>query len=148
MIFGIKEIYNFEPYNVLLAIATNIPVLLMTDFVLQGHKCVYVLKVMFLKDNSTSRIHFYNLLTPMSSKMFMSFFSSIAKKLSSRNTFQDFFWGKKFYMEKKSWNVFLNVLCDWRETWTSWMTCHFLTTNLFFNDSFVNSSPIHLYSAL
>ncbi len=29
--------YNFEPYNVLLAIATNIPVLLMTVFVLQGH---------------------------------------------------------------------------------------------------------------
>ncbi len=27
--------YNFDPYNVLLAIATNIPVLLMTDFVLQ-----------------------------------------------------------------------------------------------------------------
>ncbi len=30
--------YNFEPYNVLLAIATNIPVLLMTASVLQGHK--------------------------------------------------------------------------------------------------------------
>ncbi len=29
--------YNFDPYNVLLAIATNIPVLLMTAFVLQGH---------------------------------------------------------------------------------------------------------------
>ncbi len=29
--------YNFDPYNVLLAIATNIPVLLMTGFVLQGH---------------------------------------------------------------------------------------------------------------
>ncbi len=27
----------FDPYNVLLAIATNIPVLLMTAFVLQGH---------------------------------------------------------------------------------------------------------------
>ncbi len=27
--------YNFEPYNVLLVIATNIPVLLMTAFVLQ-----------------------------------------------------------------------------------------------------------------
>ncbi len=33
--------YNFEPYNVLLAIATNIAVLLMTAFVLQGH--IYVL---------------------------------------------------------------------------------------------------------
>ncbi len=29
--------YHFDPYNVLLAIATNIPVLLMTAFVLQGH---------------------------------------------------------------------------------------------------------------
>ncbi len=29
--------YNFESYNVLLAIATNIAVLLMTAFVLQGH---------------------------------------------------------------------------------------------------------------
>ncbi len=38
MISGIKEkIYNFDPYNVLLAIATNIPVLLVTGFVLQGH---------------------------------------------------------------------------------------------------------------
>ncbi len=38
MIFGIKEkMYNFDPYNVLLSIATNIPVLLMTAFVLQGH---------------------------------------------------------------------------------------------------------------
>ncbi len=36
MIFGIK-MDNFDPYNVLLAIATNIPVLLMTAFVLQGH---------------------------------------------------------------------------------------------------------------
>ncbi len=28
---------NFDPYNVLLATATNIPVLLKTGFVLQGH---------------------------------------------------------------------------------------------------------------
>ncbi len=34
-----REMYNFDPYNVLLAIATNIPVLLMTAFVLQGHIC-------------------------------------------------------------------------------------------------------------
>ncbi len=31
--------YNFDSYNVLLSIATNIPVLLMTAFVLQGHMC-------------------------------------------------------------------------------------------------------------
>jgi len=38
MIFGIieKSIY-FAPYNVLLAIATNRPVLLMTGFVIQGN---------------------------------------------------------------------------------------------------------------
>ncbi len=35
MIFGIKEkLIIFDPYNVLLSIATNIPVLLMTAFVL------------------------------------------------------------------------------------------------------------------
>ncbi len=38
MIFVIKrKMDNFDPYNVLLSIATNIPVLLMTAFVLQGH---------------------------------------------------------------------------------------------------------------
>ncbi len=40
MIFGIKKMYNFDSIHVLLAIATNIPVLLMTAFVLQGH--IYV----------------------------------------------------------------------------------------------------------
>ncbi len=33
---------NFDPYNVLLSIATNIPVLLMTAFVLQGHKYIRI----------------------------------------------------------------------------------------------------------
>ncbi len=37
MILGIKKMIIFEPYKALLAIATNIPVLLMTGFVLQGH---------------------------------------------------------------------------------------------------------------
>ncbi len=38
MIFGIKvpKMYNFDPYNVLLAIATNIPQQLKTGFVLQA----------------------------------------------------------------------------------------------------------------
>ncbi len=37
MIFGIKEkMYNFDPYNVLLAIATNILQRLKTGFVLQA----------------------------------------------------------------------------------------------------------------
>ncbi len=35
--FWHKKIDNFDPYNVLLAIATNIPMLLMTGFVVQGH---------------------------------------------------------------------------------------------------------------
>ncbi len=39
------EIYNFDPYNVLLAIATNIPVLLMTAFVLQGHMNINIFKI-------------------------------------------------------------------------------------------------------
>ncbi len=45
MIFGIKEKYNFnfDPCNVLLAIATNVPVLLKTGFVLQGHIYIYFL---------------------------------------------------------------------------------------------------------
>ncbi len=34
-----RKMDDFDPYNVLLAIATNIPVLLMTAFVLQGHIC-------------------------------------------------------------------------------------------------------------
>ncbi len=33
-----RKIYHSDPYNVLLAIATNIPVLLMTSFVVLGHK--------------------------------------------------------------------------------------------------------------
>ncbi len=38
MIFGIKEkSIMFDPYNVLLAIATIIPVLLMAGFVVHGH---------------------------------------------------------------------------------------------------------------
>ncbi len=37
IIFGIKEKCIILPYNVLLSIATNIHVLLMTAFVLQGH---------------------------------------------------------------------------------------------------------------
>ncbi len=38
MILGIKEKnYNFDPNNVFLAIATNIPKRLKTGFVLQGH---------------------------------------------------------------------------------------------------------------
>ncbi len=38
MIFDIKKIYNFDPYNVLLASATNIALLLMTGFVVHSHK--------------------------------------------------------------------------------------------------------------
>ncbi len=40
---------HFNPYNVLLSIATNIPVLLMTAFVLQGHiyTCIYTYEAVF-----------------------------------------------------------------------------------------------------
>ncbi len=34
-----RKMYYFNPYNVLLAIATNILQRLKTGFVLQGHKC-------------------------------------------------------------------------------------------------------------
>ncbi len=40
MIFDKLKIDNFDTYNVLLAITTNIPMLLMTGFMVQGHKCV------------------------------------------------------------------------------------------------------------
>ncbi len=43
MIFGIKEISIILTHSVLLSIATNIHVLLMTAFVLQGHICSSVL---------------------------------------------------------------------------------------------------------
>ncbi len=50
MIFGIKEkCIIFEPYNVLLVIATNIAVLLMTASVLQGHiilQSVFILSLL------------------------------------------------------------------------------------------------------
>ncbi len=39
MIFGIKKINNFDPYNVFLAIATNIAQQIKTGFVVQGHIC-------------------------------------------------------------------------------------------------------------
>ncbi len=42
---------NFDPYNVLLAIATNIPVLLKTAFVLQGHIYILSLVLMSSEDN-------------------------------------------------------------------------------------------------
>ncbi len=47
------KMYNFDPYNVLLAIATHMHVLLMTAFVLQGHMymrkaiCPHIYKVFF-----------------------------------------------------------------------------------------------------
>ncbi len=55
MIFWHKrKMDNFDPYNVLLAIATNIPVLLMTAFVLQSHvyqqlyECYKTISLLFL----------------------------------------------------------------------------------------------------
>ncbi len=40
--------YNFDPYNVLLAIATNIPVLLMTAFVAAGtHIYIYIYHLVY-----------------------------------------------------------------------------------------------------
>ncbi len=39
---NLKNKDHFDPYNVFLAIATNIPVRLKTGFVVQGHICVCV----------------------------------------------------------------------------------------------------------
>ncbi len=51
MIFWHKtKINNFDPYNVLLAIATNKSVLLMTGFVVQGHIFLYNSDCIRLKD--------------------------------------------------------------------------------------------------
>ncbi len=36
-----RQINNFDPYNVLLAIATKILMLHMTGFMVQGHICTY-----------------------------------------------------------------------------------------------------------
>ncbi len=47
-----RKMDNFDPYNVLLSIATNIPVLLMTAFVLQGHKCETYSSSSWLKEQS------------------------------------------------------------------------------------------------
>ncbi len=43
--------YNFDSYNVLLAIATNIPALLMTAFVLQSHMYILYLVILSSEDN-------------------------------------------------------------------------------------------------
>ncbi len=51
--------YNFDPYNVLLAIATNIPVLLMTAFVLQGHILEYYSIYIYIIDLTLGLIYFY-----------------------------------------------------------------------------------------
>ncbi len=40
------KIAHFDPYNVILSIATNIPVLPVSVFVLQGHRCVLFLGLM------------------------------------------------------------------------------------------------------
>ncbi len=37
-----RKMYNFYPYSVFLAIATNIPQRLKTVFVLQGHICICI----------------------------------------------------------------------------------------------------------
>ncbi len=66
MIFGHKrKINNFDPYNVFLAIAINIPQRLKTAFVLQGH--VYTIAILKLfniviKNILHCLISYYNVL--------------------------------------------------------------------------------------
>ncbi len=53
MIFlHIIKMYNFDPYNILLAIARNIPV--KTAFALQGHKYVTFVTMCWLQNTSSS----------------------------------------------------------------------------------------------
>ncbi len=54
--------YNFDPYIELLAIATNIPVLLMTAFVLQGHKYVSLNSQCFIINPSDYSVELYSCL--------------------------------------------------------------------------------------
>ncbi len=42
------KMYNFDPYSVLLAIATNISVLLPTASVLQGHILQWISRLVFV----------------------------------------------------------------------------------------------------
>ncbi len=61
MIFGIKEkSIHFDTNNVFLAIAINIPVLLMTSFVVQGHILLYFFLMCFKgTQNAVFPDHFY-----------------------------------------------------------------------------------------
>ncbi len=52
------KMYNFHPYNVLLAIATNIPVLLISASVLQGHICdVYSILIEYISQLCITAAH-------------------------------------------------------------------------------------------
>ncbi len=68
MIFGIKDKYdNFETYSVFVAIAKNIPMLLITSFVVQGHKyilhiLVYILYVYYKSEITTENTTFVSFL--------------------------------------------------------------------------------------
>ncbi len=53
-----KVSHNFDPYNVLLTIATNIPVLLMTAFVLQEHAHTLSLSI------THTHTHIYSVVVP------------------------------------------------------------------------------------
>ncbi len=80
MIFWHKrKINNVDPYNVFLAISTNIPQRLKTGFVVQGHICVCVCVCVFIFSSSYSflliifeqskikcRVYLENVLNPLS----------------------------------------------------------------------------------
>ncbi len=55
----LKKIYNFDPYSVILAIATNIPQQLTTAFVVQGHKYQSSLYLSQAKTKSRSQTFSY-----------------------------------------------------------------------------------------
>ncbi len=58
--FWLKKIDNFDLYNVLLAIATNNPVQLMSSFVVQGHIYIYIIYIYEQYHTSRCEIWLYN----------------------------------------------------------------------------------------
>ncbi len=53
-----RKIYNFDPFNVFLAVATNIPMLLMSGLVVQGHVLFYF-SFIYINKNIYIYIFFY-----------------------------------------------------------------------------------------
>ncbi len=96
-----RKMYNFDPYNVLLAIATNIPVLLMTAFVLQGH-----ILHCFLLWLITDIIDSYR----RSSTTASTLRSSSTRRTLSKTTAHSK-WRTLIYLTAERWSCRYNITC-------------------------------------